>query len=268
LRVWVTRTQPGADATAARLRELGHEPVVAPLLEVRTLADAAMDLDGVGALAFTSANAVAVFAAREGGRGWPVFAVGDATADAAREAGFGRVGSSGGDVAALAGLITAAPPQGVVLHPGAAELAGDLAGDLAAAGIAVRSVALYETATLPVPEDVRRGWSELDAVLIHSPKAARALAAAGLPTGPRLLCISEAAAAPLQGLGPVEAAVRPDEESLLDLLAPPRRGFPPAFWLAILFSLACVAAGWWVAAYGPALWPEPEVGLGAGGLQG
>jgi uroporphyrinogen-III synthase len=220
LRVWVTRTQPQAEATAARLRALGHDPLVAPLLEVRALADAALDLDGVAALAFTSANAVAAFAEREPGRRWPVFAVGDATAAAAREAGFAQVTSAGGDVTALAAVIAAARPEGLVLHAGAAEPAGDLAGELTAAGVGVRSAPLYETVALAPSNEVLRAWPEVDAVLIHSPKAARVLDAAGLPAGPRMLCISEAAAEPLRRAGRVEVAKRPDEESLLDLLGP------------------------------------------------
>jgi len=34
-RIWITRAQPGAEATAAAVRKLGHEAFVAPLLEVR-----------------------------------------------------------------------------------------------------------------------------------------------------------------------------------------------------------------------------------------
>ena len=79
MRVWVTRTRPGADATAARLRERGHEPVVAPVLEVRAL-PSSVHLADIGALAFTSANAVDAFAALSvEGRTLPVFAVGDAS---------------------------------------------------------------------------------------------------------------------------------------------------------------------------------------------
>ncbi len=36
-RIWVTRAEPGAEATAARLRALGHAPLVASLLGVRLL---------------------------------------------------------------------------------------------------------------------------------------------------------------------------------------------------------------------------------------
>ena len=37
-RVWITRAQPGAARTAARLTALGFEPVVAPLLAIRRVA--------------------------------------------------------------------------------------------------------------------------------------------------------------------------------------------------------------------------------------
>ena len=61
-KIWITRAQPGADETAGRVRALGHEAVVLPLLTVETL-PAELDLTGVGALAFTSANGVRAFGA-------------------------------------------------------------------------------------------------------------------------------------------------------------------------------------------------------------
>ncbi|PXA92809.1 uroporphyrinogen-III synthase, partial [Caulobacter sp. D5] len=96
-RVWITRARPGAEATAARLSALGFTPLIDPLLEVRDLPWTA-NLAGVGALAFTSRNGVAAFARISGERGLPVFAVGDATAEVAAEAGFTRIESAQGDV--------------------------------------------------------------------------------------------------------------------------------------------------------------------------
>lgn len=220
MRVWVTRARPEADATAERLRGMGHEPLVAPLLAVEVL-DGLLDLSGVGALAFTSRNGVRAYAQRETGRDLPVYAVGDGTADAARQAGFRHIRSAAGDVEALARLIAADPdrPRGQVLHPGAAEPAGDLAAALAGAGIGARTAAVYRTSALPPSPAAVQAWPTLDAVLIHSPKAARALAASAAalpPPGPALFCISEAAAAPARArFSPVLVAVSPDEPSLL-----------------------------------------------------
>src|SRR5258708_2588521 len=60
-KIWITRAQPGAASTAERVRALGHEAIVAPLLAVRALEDVQVDLRGVAALAFTSANGVRAF---------------------------------------------------------------------------------------------------------------------------------------------------------------------------------------------------------------
>ncbi|ADK99722.1 uroporphyrinogen-III synthase [Brevundimonas subvibrioides] len=220
-RVWVTRARPGADRTAERLTTLGHTPLVVPLLAIRPL-DVALDLDGVQALAFTSLNGVAAFAALSTERALPVLAVGDATARAAREAGFASVRSADGDLQALAALVRSAAPGQSVLHPGALEPAGDLA---AAVGDAarVRSIAVYgaqETGAAP-PGD----W---DTVLIHSPRAGRALAIAlgDRPTLRLALAISAAAAEPLAdaGFAEIRIAAAPTEAALLAALGNPRAG--------------------------------------------
>jgi uroporphyrinogen-III synthase len=177
-RIWITRAQPGADVTAERVRALGHDAIVAPLLAVRVLPDVAVELAGVAALAFTSANGVRAFADASGERSLKVFAVGAATAQAARQAGFKSVLSADGDVEALAEGIAVRRGElrGAVLHPGAAEPAGDLAGALEKHGVEARRLVLYETApvTLPDADAVLLGKS--DAVLLHSPRAAQVLA--------------------------------------------------------------------------------------------
>lgn len=241
LRLWVTRARPGAEATAARLNALGHTPLISPLLAVRRLKPE-LDLAGVGALVFTSLNGVAAYVALEGGRDRPVFAVGDATAQAARAAGFAHVRSASGDVNALAALIAGAhdPAAGSVLIAGAREPAGDLPGLLRAADVPSRSAALYAAVAAPG----RRGLNalaagRLDGVLIHSPRAARRLAVligaepalTGRPGAVTVFCISEAAAAPLRApasgrpassrLNPVVVAPTPDEAALLSLLGKP-----------------------------------------------
>jgi uroporphyrinogen-III synthase len=225
--LWVTRAQPGADATAARLRALGLAPVVAPLLEVRRLDRAPIDLTDVCALAFTSANAVAAFAERCERRDLRVFAVGDATARAARERRFQRVLSAQGDVKALAAALAARRREltGVILYPAATEPAQDLAGALAAVGLSVRQVALYETATVePAPALIAR-LPEIGGVLVHSARAGRALAAVlRAHPSPHLVayCLSPQIARTLarSALAAVIAADAPNEEALMALLAP------------------------------------------------
>ena len=175
-RIWITRAQPGADGTAERVRALGHEAVVAPLLAVQALNDVRLDLSDVAALAFTSANGVRAFADRSAERALKVFAVGLATAQAARKAGFRAVLSADGDVNALVQGIAARAKElkGVVLHPGAVDLAGDLTGDLEKRGVVARRLALYEST--PIAVEDAASLVACDAVLVHSPKGATALA--------------------------------------------------------------------------------------------
>ena len=168
-RVWVTRAEPGASRTADRLTALGFEPVVAPLVAIQPIPQAAPDLTGFAALAFTSGNGVAAFAALTPDRSRPVFTVGDATAETARAAGFAPVRSAGGDLDRLAALLMRQGPAiGPLLVPGALEPAGDLPALLRGH---------VEATALPVYEAVATGAAApgaFDALLIDSARAARA----------------------------------------------------------------------------------------------
>ncbi|MET4684148.1 uroporphyrinogen-III synthase [Brevundimonas faecalis] len=222
-RVWITRAQPGAARTAERLAALGFQPLIQPLLTIRPLPqalDQAPDPATVAALAFTSPNGVEAFAALTPlWRDRPVFAVGDATAEAARAVGFLDARSAAGDIHALARLIAATPRAGwngeTILAPGAREPAGDLPA-LLPDRIVVR---------LPVYAAIETEASapgDFDAVLLHSPRAARALAAKVAPdVALRLaICISAAAAAPLAPLNfqEIRVADTPDDASMLSAL--------------------------------------------------
>jgi uroporphyrinogen-III synthase len=98
--VLVTRPQPGAAETVARLAALGWRPVLAPLLRVTTRA---LTLGTAPqAVLVTSGNAIPALPAAL--RAVPLLAVGDATAARARAAGFLDVASAGRDAEALAAL--------------------------------------------------------------------------------------------------------------------------------------------------------------------
>lgn len=218
-RVWITRAEPGAARTSARLRDMGYEPIVAPLLTIQNLTPPVPDLAPFAALAFTSINGVAAFAALTPRRDRPVFAVGDATAQAAHDAGFADVRSASGDLRDLARLIASAIASAAVLVPQAETPAGDFTAALTAAG--ARNVAIHSLTVYRAIETSAAMPSLFDAVLIHSPRAGKALAKLHhAPLAQAVLaCISPAAAAPLAALGltPV-VAKSPEETSLLTIL--------------------------------------------------
>lgn len=229
-RVLVTRAEPGASQTAARLRAGGHDVTVAPLLTIEPV-PANTDVAGVQALLFTSANGVAAFAQATPGRALPAYCVGDATGDAARAEGFADVRVAGGDVGALANFAAAStrPEAGALLHAAGADLAGDLKGALEAQGFTVdRRVFYRAVAAEALPPDVDASLaadpSEVDVVLFHSARAAQAFARCAKP-GARLnritaVCLSDAvaAAAGARAWREVVAAQEPREAALLALI--------------------------------------------------
>ena len=218
-RVWITRAQPGAGRTADRLALLGLTPVVAPLLAIQPIAQAEPDLTDVAVLAFTSINGVAAFADLAPERDRPVFAVGDATAQAARDAGFVDVRSASGDLHALARLIASELSDGVVLVPQAESPAGDFDAALSSAGarkVSIQPLIVYRARPTTVAAPMT-----FDAVLLHSPRAAKILTEQDIARLSHAVtaCISPAAAAPLVALGLTPAvAETPDEASLLTIL--------------------------------------------------
>lgn len=211
--VIVTRAAAEAESFAARLQSAGVPAVVSPVIEIE-IADCAVDLAGVGALAFTSSNGVRAFAQNAAERRLPVFAVGEATAETARGAGFTAVQIAGGDVEALAALIIArrGDVSGAVLHAVGRDKAGDLVGALEKAGIAAKTQVLYAArpaaALAPQAERLIANARADDAVAFFSPRTAalfvelcarRNLKDAAL--GLTALCLSDAVAQAAEAAG-------------------------------------------------------------------
>ena len=93
MRVLVTRPEPDAAYEAELIAARGHQPVLAPLLEIE-FCKAALPLAGAYGLIVTSRNALGALAAhpdRATALKLPLYAVGEATAEAASELGFAEV---------------------------------------------------------------------------------------------------------------------------------------------------------------------------------
>ncbi len=229
MRLLITRPAEDAAPLAGLLRDRGHEVVQEPLLEIVPLSDSPLDLDGVAALLFTSANGVRCFAHLSSDRSLPVFAVGDRTAEAAREAGFSSINSANGDVSDLAALVNnrLRPSDGALLHPAASQVAGDLKGLLEEAGFEVRRRTIYEAkpATSLTPSVIEAFLeNRLDGVLFFSPRTAEAFASLAKKANIEAsfasvtaFALSHAVAEHLAPLSfkAVRIALRPEQESLL-----------------------------------------------------
>src|SRR5262245_41178522 len=139
MRLLVTRPEPDASREAEAIAARGHEAVLAPLLAIEFAPDAALDLTGVQAIVVTSRNALRAIATRrelQEARKLSLFAVGEATARAARELGFAEVMTGPGAAAGLPELIGGRldPKRGPVTHLAGENLAFDLKSALEAKG--------------------------------------------------------------------------------------------------------------------------------------
>ncbi len=228
--VLVTRPEPGASETAARLRGLGFDPVLSPMLTIEPLSCALPAASGLQAVLVTSANAVANLPQHL--VALPLFAVGAATAARAKARGFAHVESADADAAALARLAAArCRPDGnpVLLAHGLGQ--GDaLHAALTEAGLPVIRAALYAThPVVSLPPAAASCWRDglIAASLFFSAETARAFVRAAVAGGvaeaarhSAALAIGAPAASALAPLPwrQVRVAVRPDQESLLALL--------------------------------------------------
>jgi uroporphyrinogen-III synthase len=183
----------------------------------------------------TSANAAPALSALA--RRLPVFAVGDATARAARRAGCSAVISAAGSGADLARLIAQCcrPERGAILHLSGADACPGMAEELAGAGFALRRQVVYRAiaarALSPAAVQALAG-RQVEAVLLFSPRTARIFVELVARHGLRdhlattaAICLSAAVAQPCRELiwRAIYLAAGPDLGALLEALEAARR---------------------------------------------
>ncbi|MEO6394597.1 MAG: uroporphyrinogen-III synthase [Devosia sp.] len=231
LSMLVTRPEPDASETAARLAGLEIIPVIAPLLRFDLLQTSLPAADGFAAMAVTSANALRALHDRgELGhfRHLKLYAVGERTAAAARHYGFAQVASAAGDFAGLVELLARSGIAGPVFYPAARDLAGDLARSLAPFGIMVITAPVYGMAPVAELDSVVKAEiadGRIGAALFYSRRTAETFVALSgwLDRARRsslgALCLSEAVAEPLIAAHFVRIGLadHPSENAMLSL---------------------------------------------------
>ena len=210
-RVAVLRPQPGADATVAKARALGLDTVAIPLFEIEQVEWEAPEAAGFDGLLLTSANAV-----RFGGdglaalRGLKVYAVGEATADAARTAGFDVAATGDSGVDRLLGSIE---PDLRLLH-----LCGAERQDASDARQEITGVVVYRARPVVDPD---MSLVEGSIAIVHSPRAGRRFVElVGDRAAISIAAISSAVAEAVgDGWKEVAVADQPSDDALLALAA-------------------------------------------------
>jgi len=176
----ITRPKEDAAPLASALASMGVETMIAPLMAIEIKSGPALDLSGVQALLFTSANGVRAFAARSSVRDLPAYVVGNATARVSKDLNFTNIMSANGDVDDLAALVRSActPADGDLFHACASVVAGDLSGALAEDGFRVARHILYEAkAATALPDEIISAIrnKNTDGVIVYSPRTAHIL---------------------------------------------------------------------------------------------
>jgi uroporphyrinogen-III synthase len=238
MRFLVTRPQPDAAETAARLTAMGHQALVQPLLAVE-FADPPTELPRPAAILITSRNAVRALARWPQIDEWrdvPVFAAGPATGRAAAALGFRYVRGGAQDTGSLGEVVRGGLrcDAGPLVYPAARDRAGALAEGLTSQGYDLRVVEAYRAEPIDDLEPTVRKMlaaGTIDGVLLFSRRTAEAFVAAARNAGiapaglakPTYYVISQHVGGALEGIAErVVAAERPDEDSLLALI-PARR---------------------------------------------
>jgi uroporphyrinogen-III synthase len=247
--ILVTRPHPDNEATADNLRARGHVVLLAPVLKFEPVAFHDESEANYSAIIVTSANAIRAVAPLLQDLGLqdpglkdldllklPLFAVGEHTAAAARDAGFAEVIVAGGDAAALRDKVVQSAREkvlkkkGTLLYLAGADLSRDLSGELGAEGFSVVTQTTYRMAPVKIlPRDVCDGFAAhgIEAVLHYSRRSARAFLEAARDEGVEIsalaipqCCLSETVAAVLReaGASQVLVAASPDENALFGTL--------------------------------------------------
>jgi uroporphyrinogen-III synthase len=228
--VLITRPEPGASETAARVSALGLRPITAPVLEIRILSGRLPPAARLQAIVTASGNAIP--ALPPGYHRLQLLAVGETTASRARAAGFARVTSANGDaraLAALAGQTCDAKGAPLLLATGRSQ--GEaLAADLRARGFRIIRRAVYAAMPVPILPDVARealAGGNVTAALFFSAETARhcvlLLQRARLQEAIRTveaLAIGQSAGVALRALPwrRIRVAARPTQDAMLALL--------------------------------------------------
>lgn len=237
--ILVTRPHPDNEATAAALRARGYDVLLAPVLKFEPVPFHDDSEARYSAVIVTSANAIRAIAPQLPELGLlklPVFAVGEHTASAARDAGFAEAIVAGGDAAALRDRVRQRArdkmlkKKSTLLYLAGADLSRDLAGELGAEGFCVVTRTTYRMAPVKhLPRDVCDAFAghAIQAVLHYSWRSARAFLEAARSEGVEIsalaipqCCLSETVAGVLREAGAAQVAVAasPDENALFGTL--------------------------------------------------
>lgn len=235
MRLLVTRPQPDADKQTEKLSSLGHDVSTTPLLEVEFIDPGPLPLADTQALIATSRNALRGLAEGkdlEAALQLPIYVVGGATANSARELGFANIHTGPGTAEELLPLILSEchSENGTLVHLAGERMAFDLKSALEGKGFEVAQPIIYRINMADSFAEAARkviSSNKLHGVILMSPATTQTFLA--MVEAPELMvvarqltyfCLSHKVAEPLKALEDAQIliAARPTEDDLLALI--------------------------------------------------
>jgi uroporphyrinogen-III synthase len=171
MRIIITRPEEDASPLAAKLKNLGHEAIILPLIKIVARQGYEIPKRNYQYICLTSANGVRVIDDVSELQNIPVIAVGPQSMLAAEAKGFSHISKQGGDVIGITKYIVSnvKPSAGPLLYLSGSETSGDLEGKLKLAGYDVDRVITYDA----VPATLTFNITNADAVMLYSPRTAK-----------------------------------------------------------------------------------------------
>ncbi len=221
MNILITRPEPGASATAARLKSMGHQPILAPCLTITRLVTSLPPHPA--AIIITSGQVIPALPAHY--QSIHIFCVGDATAARLKTAGFSDVESAAGDATDLFRIVRAKNLAGTHVLVTGQSHGLTLSAELRAAGTKIMRRTVYTAK----PEKKLNPYAlaalaekKIATALFYSAESARAFARLKPPGTAHIeaLALSPAVAAPLHVLPwtKIRVALAPTEADLLALI--------------------------------------------------
>ncbi|MBC8050974.1 MAG: uroporphyrinogen-III synthase [Chitinophagales bacterium] len=232
MRLLVTRAADEAAGFEVELKALGHEAIIAPVLDIELLP--LPPVAEASAIIITSKNALRAIEKS----GWlrqaqylPLFCPGPGTAELARSLGFTDIHEAAGDAASIPALVAAGRREfatSSIAYYCADETGFDMDAAVSALGLRPQKQIAYHAKSaehLPANATAAINSGALDGVILMSPRTAaiyrRLVVEAGIELEASRIpayCISANAAAKLDGLAPAHIAIVPTTNALLALL--------------------------------------------------
>ncbi len=235
MRLLVTRPESETGALAEELRNLGHEPVLQPLLQYHGLEFDPAPIETAQALILTSGNGLRALRERidlSGFSNTPVFCVGNETARRAREAGLQAVAATAQTAEELAAKIVQTVKKNErLVHVTGEHQAFDLAEALVREGLSICTLRVYDMKARsefesPVVDEIKAG--RIGGVILMSPRTAEVFVSLcrkhlllDCANALRYFCLAGSVARKLKPLEPAQVyvAVEPNRPALLALVA-------------------------------------------------